>query len=284
MSGALPALTLALLLSSCRTAPPPKAGNAVAVPEELLRTSYIFEVVRYLYHWHLDESDLDRLEGEPQLVVWVRPLEPKLDPGDRSLEAELVLPQLQLTAKVKKEDYAIPELGIVDKSSNFRVTRITRDQVPAHATRGWAIVRVDMQEVRDYLFRTRDQHEYPDQALVEHLRQALRKEASTPGILTTNTVRGDQVVYLAPLSPVANDTWVFWEAGRKLFYIASDVDLADPAVWENEALLIHVFDLDEQVVGSHEEAPGSNRFMTRDQVSRALFNCVVLGQRIIVRF
>jgi len=40
--------------------------------------------------------------------------------------------------------------------------------------------------------------------------------------------------------------------------------------------------LDQQVVVSHEEAPGSNRFLTRYQVSRALFNCVILGQRITV--
>jgi hypothetical protein len=282
VSGPLAAIAVAvLLLSGCRTASPPPGASA-SIPPELLQPSYLFEVVRYLYHWHLGESELDRLEGEPQLIVWVRRLEPKLDPGDRSLEAEILLPQLQLTAKVKKEDYTIPELGVVDKSPNFRVTRITRDQVPARAARDWAIVRVDMQEVRDYLFRTRNQHEYADLALVEHLRQALRKEASAPGILGTNTLKGDQVIHLAPLSPVANETWAFWEAGRKLFYIASDIDLANPAVWDNESLMIHIYDLDDQVVGSHEEAPASNRFLTRDQVSRALFNCMVLGQRIIV--
>jgi hypothetical protein len=33
---------------------------------------------------------------------------------------------------------------------------------------------------------------------------------------------------------------------------------------------------------SHEEASGSNFYLTRYQVSRALFNCIVLGQRIDV--
>jgi len=280
-AGLITGLALAVLLSACRT-PPESGAGATAAPPELLQPSYLFEVVRYLYRWHLDESEVERMEEQKQLVVWVRRLEPKLDPGDRSLEGEILLPQLQLSARVKKEDYSIEELGVVEKSPRFRVTRITRDQVPARAPRDCAVVGVDMTELRDYLFRTRDQHDYPDQALLEHLRQALRKEESKPGLHTTNAITGEQIFHLAPLSPVANEAWVFWESGRKLFYVASDIDLANPAAWEHESLLVHIFDLDEQVVGSHEEAPGSNRFLTRDQVSRVLFNSLVLGQRLSV--
>jgi hypothetical protein len=274
---------LSMLVSGCRTPPGSSTGGAAVAPE-LLQTSYLFEVVRYLYRWELDEEEIEQLEEEPQLIVRVCHLEPRLDPGDHSQEAEVFFPQLKIIVIVKKEDYNIEELKVVDKSPNFRITRVTLDQVPSRAVRGCGVVRVDMQELRDYLFRTRDEHDYPDQALLEHLRQALHKEASIPGILATNIVLGDQVVYFGPLSPVANDAWVFWEGGRKLFYVASDMDLSNPAVWEEEALTVHIFDLDEQVVGSHAEAPASNRFLTREQVSRALFNCVVLGQRIVVRF
>lgn len=275
-------IALAILLPACRTAPAPGAVDASAAPPELLQTNYLYEVVRYLYRWHLDESEIERIVGAKQFVFWVCRLEPKLDPGDRSVLGEILLPQVGLGVKVKKADYTIEDLGVVVKSPNFRVTRITRGQVPAHAPRGAAVVEVDMQDMRDYLFRTRNQHDYPDAALVEHLRQALRKEAAKQGILATNAPAGEQMVHLAPLSPVANDTWVFWEAGRKLFYFASDIDLANPAVWEHQSLMVHIFDLDQQVVVSHEEAPGSNRFLTRYQVSRALFNCILLGQRISV--
>ncbi|HOB98996.1 MAG TPA: hypothetical protein PKM43_09655 [Verrucomicrobiota bacterium] len=92
----------------------------------------------------------------------------------------------------------------------------------------------------------------------------------------------EQIVHLAPLSPVANDTWVFWEAGHKLLHFTSDIDLANPVVWQHQTLMVRIFDLDQQVVVTHEEAPGSNRFLTRYQVGRALFNCIVLGQRITV--
>ena len=275
-------LTLAILLSTCHTTPAAGAGDATAVPPELLQQTYLFEVVRYLYRWHLDESEVERIVGEKRFVFWVRQLHPKLDPGDRSILGEILLPQVDLIAKVKKADYTIEEVGVVVKSPSFRITRISRGQVPAQPPLGSAVVEVDMKEMREFLFRTRSQHDYPDETLVERLRQALRKEAAKEGVLSKVATHSEKIIHLAPLSPVANDTWVFWEAGRKLFYFASDLDLANPAVWEHQTLTVQIFNLDEQVVVSHEEAPGSNRFLTRYQVSRALFNCILLGQRVVV--
>jgi len=141
-------------------------------------------------------------------------------------------------------------------------------------------VQVNMQDMRDYLFRTRNQQDFPDEGLIERLRQALRKQAAAENIAADAST--EKAVHLASLSPVANELWVFWEDGRKLFYFASDIDLANPAVWQHEALVARIFDLDQQVIVSHEEAPGSNRFLTRYQVSRAMFNCIVLGKRITV--
>jgi len=190
------------------------------------------------------------------------------------------LPQLNLSVRLKKADYRIEDLGVTVKSDGYKIVRITRGQVPVHQPPGCERIEVDMQEMRDYLFRTRNQHDCPAAALVERFRQAVREEAVKEGVLFTNASNDEQIVHLAPLSPVANETWVFWEGGRKLFHFASDLDLASPAVWEHETLMVRIFDLDQQVVVSHEEAPGSNRFLTRYQVSRALFNCIVLGQAI----
>ena len=41
-------------------------------------------------------------------------------------------------------------------------------------------------------------------------------------------------------------------------------------------------DIDEQTVVSLDEVAGSNAYLTRDQVGRALFNCIVLGKRMIL--
>ena len=41
-----------------------------------------------------------------------------------------------------------------------------------------------------------------------------------------------------------------------------------------------MYNIDEQTVVSLDEVAGSNAYMTRDQVGRALFNCIVLGRRL----
>ena len=78
---------------------------------------------------------------------------------------------------------------------------------------------------------------------------------------------------------MANELWVFWEAGRVLLYFVSDLDLANPYVWEYQELSARIYDVAEQVVVTLQETPGSNAFLTRDQVGRALYNCIVLGRR-----
>lgn len=274
-------LAATVLLPACRTTSAPPAQCALATPSELTELPYLYEIVRYLYRWQLDESEIQKILGEKQFVFWVRPVAAKLDAGDRSQFAEILLPQLNVSVKVKKADYTIEETGTVVQSRNFRITHVIRGPVPACPVAAVTVVLVDMQAMRDYLFRTRNQHDYPDAALVEHLRQAVREQAAKEGMLPTNAP-ADLIVHFAPLSPVANEEWVFWEAGRKLIYIASDIDLANPAVWQQQTLSARIYDLDQQVVVSHEEAPGSNRFLTRYQVSRALFNCILFGQRVAV--
>jgi hypothetical protein len=63
--------------------------------------------------------------------------------------------------------------------------------------------------------------------MIEHLRQALRKEIAGEGTSVSGLPQGDRIIHLAPLSAIANETWVFWEDGRKLFFFASDIDLAN---------------------------------------------------------
>lgn len=273
---------LAVLLAACRTAPPPGAASAPVPPPELLQSSYLFEVARHLYRWHLDESEVESVVGAKRSEFWVRGLHPELDPGDLSLMGEILMPQLNLSVRVKKADYAIEELGATVKSQDFKIIQVARGHVPARRPSSCVAVEVDFNEMRDYLFRTRNQQDYAGPALLERLREALRKQAAKERVVATNAAGVEQIIHLAPLSPVANETWVFWETGRKLLYFASDIDLANPAVWEHEALMVRIYDLDQQVVVSHEEAPGSNRFLTRDQVGRALFNCLVFGQRMTV--
>ncbi len=63
---------------------------------------------------------------------------------------------------------------------------------------------------------------------------------------------------------------------------ASDIDLSNPAMWEHDEMSVKLFDIDTQVVVSMNEVAGSNAYMTRDQIGRAMFNCIVLGQRVVL--
>jgi uncharacterized protein (DUF779 family) len=114
----------------------------------------------------------------------------------------------------------------------------------------------------------------------QEFRKELARENETLGL--TNALVGEQVVYLAPLSPVGNDAWVFWENQKLLIRFTSDIDLSNPTVWEHEQMRVQVYNTYSQMVISLEEAAGSNRFMTRSQIGRALYNCIVLGQRVAV--
>jgi len=63
-----------------------------------------------------------------------------------------------------------------------------------------------------------------------------------------------------------------------LIQFTSDLNIADPKVWDQEKLQARIYDIDQQVVVSLQEVAGSNAYLTRDQVGRALYNCVVLGR------
>src|SRR5262249_2624074 len=122
-------LTLLAVQPGCQTSPPATVSSSAA-PSELTEQSNLFEIVRQLYAWQLDESEIDRIVTARQMVFWVRRLEPKLDPGDRSVLGEILLPQVAISVKVKKADYTIEELGTLVQSRTFKITQVTRGQVP----------------------------------------------------------------------------------------------------------------------------------------------------------
>ncbi len=255
-----------------------------SVPAELLDEQYLYEVVRHLYRWYLDEADALKVTRDKQIVFWVRRLHTKLDPGDRSVLGQIILPKLGVSARVKKADYVIEEYGAHVKNDRFKIINVSRISVPARPPSDVVAVKVDHDDMRDYLFKTRMSMMFPEGKLLESLRAAAREEiledqSDKPQALAKGR---DQIVHLSSISPVANEVWIFWETGRLLLRFASDFDLTHPAVWDHEELSVDLYDIDEQVVVSLDEVAGSNAYMTRDQVGRALFNCIVLGRRLVL--
>ena len=252
---------------------------AEPLPAELTEPTYLFEITRHLYRWYMDENDVEKDSRSPSLTFWVRRMDVALDEGDQSVMATICLPLMGIEVKVKKADYAIEDMGIVVKSKGFRIVNVARVPMSEEAPLGTVIVNLGFDEMREYLFRTRLQAEYPNADMCEHLRVAVREYL---GLDPEKREPGEKIVHIAPLSPVANELWVFVEHKKALIRFASDLDLENPEMWKHQALGIRTYDILRQTVVSLNEAAGSNAYLTRDQVGRALFNCVVLGQRLAV--
>jgi hypothetical protein len=104
-----------------------------------------------------------------------------------------------------------------------------------------------LSEVRDHLFATRTNRV----AVSDNLLTAARKLISDylrkahPDPFTE-----EQILYVAPISPVCNDVWVLWESGRKIMIFSADTDLSNPGFAQLSQLRLQVIDLDKDVVAS----------------------------------
>ncbi len=275
------------LSASCvsRTGAPASANpqgvsvGAQTVPAELMDTKYLYEIVRHVYRWALDENDVDDLAGIKDFPFWVKMVNQPLDEGDKSQIAEITMPLVGVKVRVKKPNYTIEEMSVAVTGRTYRITNVSKIDIPRKPDGKHRVINVSYAEMREYLFRTRAEATFPDEALRERLRVAVRTQL---GVNPEGRFPGRQIVHLAPLSPVANEVWIYWENSRLLIRFASDIDLVDPAVWKHETLMVKTWDVLNQVVVSLDESAGSNAFMTRDQIGRALYNCLVLGQRLEV--
>ena len=244
---------------------------------ELLTRDYVAEIIRYLYRWHADETLLSSVSRHSDTELWARPLHPRLDAGDDSRFCEVIFPRVKLRIVLKQADYLVEELGQRVRNESFKVHSVGEYASLPAARGAYTVFRFDRGELFDYLFRTRNDRAFPDEELRERLRGAVRK---TMGERPADVEDGPAVVYLAPLSPVSNDLWVYWENGHRIIRFSSDADLTQKIYWDLAGVDVHVYDLRENVVVSLGEVPGSSKYVTRDWAARALFNCIALGEKV----
>lgn len=244
---------------------------------------FLCEVIAHLYRWHLDEIDVAAATQSENKKIWVREVSPELDPGDRSQFAEVILPAVGVKAVLKKTNYTIKELGLVVKSEGYKIVRVSRVDSEKAKEPDWHPVELDRTHLRKVLFQKRGEVLFPKEEMIERMRQAVRSQVRQhlAQKAMPEPVEAD-AVHFSSLSSVANECWVFWETGRILIHFASDLDLSNPSVWEHDELSGTLYDLDEQVVVSLQEVPGSNAYLTRDQVGRAIYNCMILGKRVVL--
>ena len=255
---------------------------------------YLFEVVRHLYRWYLDERDVEKVVGNQDIAFCVQELKPKLDAGDKSQFGQIVIPDLNVKVTVKKPDYKIEELELSVKCDNYKIINVTRGNLPTNNS-GYRVIKTSYKTMRDYAHQTRNKIRFPDEGLLMRMRLSARKrilqyfedhvkdKPESEMAKLEEMKKQDQIIHLSPLSNVANEAWVFWETGRMLIRFSSDIDLENPTLWDHDELAVELFNIDEQTVVSLDEVAGSNAYMTRDQVGRALYNCIILGKRMTLK-
>ena len=87
-------------------------------------------------------------------------------------------------------------------------------------------------------------------------------------------------MWMAPISNSANEIWMYWDDRKILFLFASDVDMQNKKLWEHDSIFVKPYDIVSQTIVSHEEYPGEDNFILRDQVGRVLFNCMAFGKKV----
>lgn len=250
--------------------------------DDLPDREYAYEIFRHLYRWYLDADQLMDARGpitDYEIEVWVRRLETESDPEDRSLYMEMLIPSLKTEIILKKADYSIPETGESVQNKDYRIALIDRYETPPGPEEDYLKITFPGREVFDHLYETRNQKVFPDSATRHRLGAAVRARMTSEDL---DLIEGDQVIYVAPLSPVTNDIWVFWESQRKIIKFTSDADYDSEYFWKHHKVGFDILDLDTDIVISHTEKPGSNAYVTKDVVGRILFNCIVLGERTVV--
>ena len=279
-------LTIILTISSTIAKP----LNLVTI-NTVSQEKYLFEVVRHLYCWYLDETDAEKLVGKDEILFKIKELTPHLDDGDKSKFCDILIPQLDIRVTVKQSDYTIEELDLMVKNDTFKIINVARGGLP-EAVSGYTTIKTDYQAIRDYTHRTRSQVRFPDDKLLVQMRKSARakiieriqdrKQLGLKNKITNPNPlkKHDLAIHISSLAPVANEVWIFWESGRLLIHFKSDLDFEQPELWNNDNLAVKLYDIDEQTVVSLDDVAGSNAYITRDQVGRTLFNCIVLGKRI----
>ena len=273
---------IALAISATAVTPRAEVIPETFEPYSQVNRENAFELLRYLYRWYLDDDLFihnPAVKEATEVEFWLRPLKSEADENDKSLYVEVLLPVIQTVIVLKKADYEIPELGLHIQNETFKVSSVDRYESPSAPESEYIKTQYNRTEVDEYLYETRNDRSYPNEAVQLRVDAALQDRI---GVERPEGIEGDQLVYLAPISPVSNEFWVFWENARKIIRFSSDADIDKPESWVSSTIGIDIYDLDHDIVISLIEKPGSNAFITKDAVGRILFNCVVLGRREVI--
>lgn len=280
----LPLAALLVAGAGCASNKPVTSAPVAAVrevPPELTNPDFIYAVLRHLYRWHFNGATFVQPDRAGQIEVWVRSVNVKADEGDRSRFAEMWLPGAGLLVDLKQADDEVSERKLVVKDSGFKVRAVEHPGSVPQTAASWRVLRFPAKDVEAHLFQTRQERLFPDAAMESRLEKALADYLSLEH--EHEMTNATQTFYVAPISPVSNELWVFWENRHLALHFTADGDLADARLWEQIQLNLRVVSLEQNVAVSRDEMPDGGRFVSRDWAGRLVYNCVVLGRKFTLR-
>lgn len=268
---------VALFLLSCCCMVSLSAAKAAPFDQ-----TYGYELVRYLYRWHMDDAVLaETLKKTDTIDLHYRYLEPTRDAGDVSEYLEIVFPLTKLVVLMKRSEYTIEKLDVELKDPYFKVQSAQHYRNLEWDASRYECLSYDYDEMMAYLFRTRNDQQFPDEATLNRLRNEARRVFQAEGHHVGRVGAEDavQIAYVAPISIVSNDLWFYWVNGRKFICFSADLHHSHPRFWEFANLNVEIIDADEQIVVSPMEKE-SHGYFTKDYVGRILFNCIIHGKQV----
>ena len=267
------------LLTACgTTSATPQNVESLDVDHPMRSEQHLFEILYHAFLWHYDRSYLlvDQRKGD--LEIFFRAVPRELDAGDQSKFAELWIPDVHMVIDLKRSDYRIEELGLAVKDDHFKVRRVVREDTPPAPLSSYQHHDIPHAKVRDWItlnLRTAG-------PLAPTLARRLRETLLDFDLGREPDVAVTHVFHLAPISPASDDLWVFHENRKQLLLFSSDMDLSNEAYWESTPITLEVYNLAPEVILAADASAAGTNTLSKDFVGRALFNCVVLGERIEV--
>ena len=273
----LSALLCLVLLTSLRAAP---AAVPLPLDDRLKDSAFQYEVLRYVYLWYLDDRFFVNTAKATSFEVWIRSIEPRTrDPEDKSLYAEIWVPDAQIQLRLKLADYPVPELNRHVKSPGFRITRAAPRPDAPGPRENYTVFTLDRDIITTYLRDTRNKPQAPDPALRQRLLAAMKE---TVKLHPPADPTAPQVFFLSTVSPVSGDLWILWVNEKTAIRFGGEFGADEPDLLSLLPLHTQLFDLKTKVVASLLETEGSTGYITKDWTGRILYQCLVLGERVEV--
>ena len=256
---------------------PGKPTTTVPSPDHPGETrERLLEMVHYLFLWHYDQSFFVPGQGVEELQVYFRTVKRTLDPGDNSTFGELWFPATNMFVELKRSDYLIKETDYHVRDRHFKIRRVDRLAGPPAPLDEYRKTVLSRAELHDWF----QAHSHRAPPLPQTLRFRLRDTLLENQFQTHWDTESVHIFHIAPLATVSNDVWILHENTNQLLQFSADMDVSDPATWEQLSLRLKFHQLDPRLILTPDRERGGEAELSKDFIGRVLFNCVVLGNRI----